>query len=80
MRIAMARVNVYIPDDLAAAARELHLNLSALTQEAIRSRVSESSTDAWLMTLRHPISPGTGHEAVTAALDEIREAASTRHG
>ena len=76
----MARVNVYIPDDLAAAARELHLNLSSLTQEAIRSRAAAWSTDAWLATLRPAISPGTPHEAVIRALDEVREGPSTRHG
>ncbi len=76
----MARVNVYLPDDLAAAAREAGLNLSAVTQEAVRRSLSARSTDAWLATLRPAPSRRGTHEAVLEALDAVREEQHTRHG
>ncbi|HEY2191821.1 MAG TPA: type II toxin-antitoxin system CcdA family antitoxin [Actinomycetospora sp.] len=67
----MARLNVWVPDDLAARARELGLNVSALTQAALRSELDRRATDQWLDSL----TPATGatHEAVIAALDEARD-------
>jgi post-segregation antitoxin (ccd killing protein) len=47
----MARLNVYVPDDLAAEARSAGLNVSGLTQEAIRSALSAHATTTWLETL-----------------------------
>jgi post-segregation antitoxin (ccd killing protein) len=44
----MARVNVYLPDDLAGAARGAGLNVSALTQDAVRRALAARRTDAWL--------------------------------
>ena len=41
----MARVNVYLPDDLAEAAKKSGLNVSALTQEAIRNEIEGASVD-----------------------------------
>jgi post-segregation antitoxin (ccd killing protein) len=67
----MARVNVYLPDDLAEAARDAGLNVSALTQEALRDRLRARTTTAWLETL-----PSLGarltHDDVLVALDEVR--------
>lgn len=34
--VVMPKVNVYLPNDLAEWAREARVNLSALTQEALR--------------------------------------------
>jgi post-segregation antitoxin (ccd killing protein) len=48
----MARLNVYLPDDLAAKAKAAGLNLSAVTQEAVRQTLAARSTDSWLATLR----------------------------
>jgi post-segregation antitoxin (ccd killing protein) len=79
MRI-MARVNVHVPDELMEAARRAGLNVSALTQEAIRSEVAAGSTDAWLASLAPALSPSTRHESVLAALDAGRAEAPTRHG
>ncbi len=49
----MARLNVYVPDDLAAAARKAELNVSALTQQAIRDALDEPGrrTTEWLKNL-----------------------------
>ena len=75
----MPRVNVYLPDDLAAAARAAGLNLSSLTQEAIRRELAGRTTDAWLATLDVTQTP-VAHDAALAALDATREEPTTRHG
>ena len=68
----MARLNVYVPDDLAARAREAGLNVSALTQEAITTALAGAATDTWLACL--PVGPSkASHDDVLAALDVARE-------
>jgi post-segregation antitoxin (ccd killing protein) len=77
----MARVNVYLPDELAAQAKQAGLNLSAVTQEAVRRVLDERSTDAWLATV--PVaSPRlrVTHTRALAALDAARDEAPTHHG
>jgi post-segregation antitoxin (ccd killing protein) len=68
----MARLNVWVPDDLAARARELGLNISALTQTALRSELERHATDQWLDSLPPPAGSVT-HDAAMAALDEARD-------
>ena len=69
----MARVNVYLPDDLAEAARKSGLNVSALTQEAIRNEIEGASVDNWLASLAS-IPPVTVSSAtVRQALDEAKD-------
>ena len=46
--VCMARLNVYVPDELAERARARGLNVSALTQAAISAELENSATDAWL--------------------------------
>ena len=75
----MPRVNIYLPDDLAAAVREAGLNLSSLTQDAIRQQLAGRMTDAWLATLDPPPVP-VSHDDALAALDAAREESRTRHG
>ncbi len=75
----VARLNVYLPDELAAAGRAAGLNLSALTQEAVRSLLERRSTDAWLATLDRADSE-VDHDHALAALDASREEAPTHHG
>jgi hypothetical protein len=84
----MARLNVYLPDELAAAAKASSLNLSAVTQEAVRRCLDARSTDAWLSTLhrapRHRVTGSPGHrvthDSMVDALDTVREEPATRHG
>lgn len=76
----MSRLNVYLPDDLAAEARKAGLNLSAVTQEAVRQRLAAQSTDEWLSTLPRASSPPVSHDAAMDALDAARDEAPTRHG
>lgn len=68
----MARVNVYLPDELADEARAADLNVSSLTQQAIREALNSSSMHTWLASLRQrPVDP-VDPEVVSAALDEAK--------
>jgi len=67
----MARLNVYVPDELAEQAREAHLNVSALTQAAISAELRRHATDAWLASL--PAPRGVPASAALVALDEARD-------
>lgn len=70
--VCMARLNVYVPDELAAAARAAELNVSALTQAAIDRALAAKATNDWLASLsREPT--GVTHDQAMAALDEARE-------
>ncbi len=70
--MCMARVNVYLPDDLAAAAREAGLNVSALTQAALAQALAQAATDAWLTGLPAEAS-SVSHADAVVALDSGRE-------
>ena len=70
--VCMARLNVYVPDDLAKAARAAGLNVSALTQAAIDRALAAKATNDWLASLPR-VQTGATHEQVITALDEARE-------
>ncbi|WP_218822340.1 type II toxin-antitoxin system CcdA family antitoxin [Geodermatophilus pulveris] len=72
-------MNIYLPDDLAAAVRTAGINLSSLTQDAIRRHLAGRTTDAWLATLQPAASP-VSHDDALAALDAARDEPATRHG
>ncbi len=77
----VTRLNVYLPDELAAQAKEARLNLSAVTQEAVRRTLAARSTDYWLSsTLRTASIGAVTHDRALEALDEIRDEPPTRHG
>lgn len=81
MMCGVARVNVYLPDELAAEAKNAGLNLSAVTQEAVRRSLASRSTDGWLAGLpTSKASERLRHDRVLAALDAARDEAPTRHG
>ncbi|MEO6651782.1 MAG: type II toxin-antitoxin system CcdA family antitoxin [Ilumatobacteraceae bacterium] len=69
----MARLNVYVPDELADAARSAELNVSAITQAALRTALGANSIDHWLDSLDslEPVSV-SGAQA-ERALDEARD-------
>ena len=70
----MARLNVYLPDELAERARTANLNISALTQAAIAAELRRRDTNAWLGTLpdhNRPISHDEAMAALHAARDEL---------
>ncbi len=68
----MARLNVYVPDDLAERAKARGLNVSALTQAAIRAELDNSATDAWLDGLESR-STAARHDDVLEAIDAVRD-------
>lgn len=76
----VARLNVYLPDDLAADAKKAGLNLSAVTQDAVRRSLASRSTDSWLATLVTPAPGRVSHDRALEALDAARDEAPTRHG
>lgn len=78
----VARLNIYLPDELAAEAKKAGMNLSAMTQEAVRRTLAELSTDQWLATLAAttPSTERVTHDRALDALDAARDAAPTRHG
>lgn len=73
----MARVNVYLPDELARRARSAGLNISKVAQEALSDNLAQSETDRWLDRLgdlpRADISHGRVIEAIDDARDELGE-------
>lgn len=75
----MARVNVYLPDELAADARAAGLNVSQLTQEALRSALAARQVDDWLDGIASMRPLGISHqsvvEAVASAKDELEHRA-----
>jgi post-segregation antitoxin (ccd killing protein) len=68
----MARVNVYLPDVLAARAREAGLNVSGLTQQALQDALAQTDTDRWLDRLEQLAGTALSHERVIEALDDAR--------
>ena len=69
----MARVNVYLPDDLAQRAKEADLNVSsALTRRAIEDELAGQETNEWLARISAR-SYGVSHDQVIAALDAVRD-------
>jgi post-segregation antitoxin (ccd killing protein) len=69
----MARVNVYLPDELAERARTAGVNVSGVTQEAIRSALDATDTDRWLDRLELLPTTHVSHDQVMASLDQARD-------
>jgi post-segregation antitoxin (ccd killing protein) len=69
------RQQVYLPDDLADMGKKAGLNISSLTQEAIRSSLATQSLNRWLQRVAELDSPGVSHrkviDAVTSAKDDL---------
>jgi post-segregation antitoxin (ccd killing protein) len=68
----MARVNVYLPDELARAARAADLNISKVAQEALSNNLAQRETDSWLDHLEDLPRANISHGQVIAAIDEAR--------
>jgi post-segregation antitoxin (ccd killing protein) len=77
--VCMARLNVYIPDELAEQAKSAELNISALTQAAIADALQRRATDAWLASLPEPRSTVSHHTALNALDDAKAELAGEPH-
>jgi post-segregation antitoxin (ccd killing protein) len=69
----MARVNVYLPDELAREAKEAGLNISGLTQEALRSALAARQSAQWLDGLQALGPTDVTHEAVLKAVAAAKD-------
>lgn len=69
----MARVNVYLPDDLAERVRAAGLNVSGITQDALRTELARLDTTVWLDAVAALPAAGISHEEALAALDAARD-------
>ena len=76
----MARVNIYLPDDLAAEAKSVGLNVSKVAQEALRTELSGRRTSAWLAEIRRLPATSVTHDDALSALDAARADAEERSG
>ena len=64
---------MYLPDQLADQAKDAGLNVSNLTQEAVRSALSAKSTGEWLDEVAALAPTSVGHEDVLAAVQEAKD-------
>lgn len=73
----MARINIYLPDDLAESAKKSDLNISGLAREAIRSALAARELDKWLASVLELEPTAASHdevvEAVAAARAELED-------
>jgi len=70
----MARVNVYLPDELLYRAKTRKLNISALAREAVEVELRKASFQDWAeAVMRDPPLAGVSQEAVRKALEEARD-------
>ena len=69
----MARVNVYLPDKLADEAKDAGLNVSNLTQEAVRSALSSKQTGEWLKMVAALSPTGVEHKDVLVAVHGAKD-------
>lgn len=68
----MARVNIYLPNDLAAEAKAAGLNVSGIAQEALRAELDKRRVSDWLDEILGLPATGVTHEQVMTALREAR--------
>jgi len=69
----MARVNVYLPDDVAQKAREAKLNISSLTQEAVLQALRRGEWNDWIKEVSSRPPVDVTHEQIMQALAEARD-------
>lgn len=69
----MARINVYLPDDLATEAKAAGLNVSHLTQDALRGALAAIRVDDWLDDVMATRPLGISHRAVSAAMAAAKD-------
>ena len=69
----MARVIIYLPDSLADDARGLGLDISAITQDAVRRALAARRSDTWLDQVLELKGPEVDVAAVLAAVRDARD-------
>jgi post-segregation antitoxin (ccd killing protein) len=68
----MARVNVYLPDELIEEARAAGLNVSSVAQRALRQELTLHRSDTWLDRVTALPRTSVEHSDAVAALDAAR--------
>ena len=74
----MARVNVYLPNELAAQAKAAGLNVSGLTQEAIESALAARRIDDWLDDVASLPPLDIDERAIAAAVSAAKDEFASR--
>ncbi len=69
----MARVNVYLPDELAREARAAGLNISGVVREALKGKLAGNETETWLDRLDAGGRVALDHASVLAAVEAGRD-------
>lgn len=69
----MARINVYLPDELAIEVKAAGLNVSQVSQEALRRALASVRTDVWLDIVSRLGSTGISHKDVIEAVSEVKD-------
>lgn len=69
----MARVNVYLSDQLADAVRPLGLNLSQVLQAALRERLESGRLNAWLGQPERRSESFGSHAAIREVLEGVEQ-------
>lgn len=69
----MSRINVYVPDELAEQAKKAGLNVSSLTQEAIRSSLAAHDLKTWQKRVAELEPTKVDHTAVIEAVTSAKE-------
>lgn len=68
----MTRVNVYLPDDLADEVKRAELNVSRITQEAVRAELAAAGATRWLNRVASLSPTEAGHQAALEAVKDAR--------
>ncbi len=76
----MARVNVYLPDELADEARAAGINVSSLTQDALRRELGARRSTTWLEQVGRLPATQVTHDEVLEALDAAVDEMGGRDG
>jgi post-segregation antitoxin (ccd killing protein) len=70
--VRMARVNVYLPDELIEEARAAGLNVSSVAQRALRQELTLHRSDDWLGRVKALPRTSVEHSAAVDAIDAAR--------
>ena len=68
----MARVNVYLPDELIEEARAAGLNVSSVAQRALRQELTLHRSDEWLERVKGLPRTSVEHSQAVDAIDAAR--------
>jgi len=69
----MARLNVYLPDELADRVRAAGVNVSAVTRSALEAELAGKAASEWLERLAALPATMVQHRDVTAAVAAARD-------